>query len=197
VSDFLGVLNNAHKRSSIDVSVDRHKALLFRHTMSEWTLRAVCDENLKSNMNKWDSKVVQDCMKRLSVPFKWFDLHWPLEKAELLRRTEEWNTALEHYCNDEGLAGPEREAVIAMHRACPFAPCAHHTCSHVEKKVKQYLKCSSCKLVAYCSRQCQVDHWKTHKPFCLNMRSSCSDNIDVDHWKTCRPITSSSPDNLE
>lgn len=28
-------------------------------------------------------------------------------------------------------------------------------------------KCSKCKLVFYCGRECQVKHWKYHKEFCL------------------------------
>ena len=30
-------------------------------------------------------------------------------------------------------------------------------------------KCSSCKTAYYCSRDCQMAHWKTHKEFCKKM----------------------------
>ena len=28
------------------------------------------------------------------------------------------------------------------------------------------LKCSKCKLIYYCNRECQVKHWKEHKLIC-------------------------------
>ncbi len=28
--------------------------------------------------------------------------------------------------------------------------------------------CGNCKTVAYCSRECQLSHWKVHKPLCKN-----------------------------
>mmetsp|Transcript_16927 Transcript_16927/g.48914 ORF Transcript_16927/g.48914 Transcript_16927/m.48914 type:complete len:86 (+) Transcript_16927:321-578(+) len=50
--------------------------------------------------------------------------HWRVEKSELLLRFREWNEALESYCNDEGLVGEERSAVISKHTVSPFALCA-------------------------------------------------------------------------
>ena len=40
-----------------------------------------------------------------------------------------------------------------------------HTCGKIipDGTVKV---CSRCKMVKYCSRDCQVDDWKTHKPYC-------------------------------
>ncbi|KIJ63584.1 hypothetical protein HYDPIDRAFT_113057 [Hydnomerulius pinastri MD-312] len=31
-------------------------------------------------------------------------------------------------------------------------------------------KCSKCKMIYYCSKECQRSHWKTHKPTCLMIR---------------------------
>jgi hypothetical protein len=46
--------------------------------------------------------------------------------------------------------------------AKPHRPCAH--CGELFLKLKQ---CSRCKAVAYCSRECQVAHWKAgHKESC-------------------------------
>ena len=30
--------------------------------------------------------------------------------------------------------------------------------------------CTGCKVVYYCSRGCQVDHWKVHKKLCKQLR---------------------------
>lgn len=36
----------------------------------------------------------------------------------------------------------------------------------IKKKGKTLLKCSSCKQITYCSRECQLAHWKKHKRLC-------------------------------
>lgn len=33
-------------------------------------------------------------------------------------------------------------------------------------KIGKSLVCTRCKNTSYCSRECQVSHWKTHKPAC-------------------------------
>jgi hypothetical protein len=109
-------------------------------------------------------------MDRMNTPslFMWNDLHWQLDKVELLQRTKEWNEALEKYCNDMGLTGAEREAVSKKHTANPCAPCANIACSKRETEAKGFKACSRCKTVAYCSRDCQKKDWKAqHKSFCL------------------------------
>lgn len=123
------------------------------HQLASMTISAMYDDHQNSKASKWDSEVVAGVMDRLDSPFRWIDIHWRLEKAELLPQVKEWNTALEQYCNDEGLSGPERAAVVAKHTASPFAPCANPACSNVEKKVKECKRCSTCKSVAYVSDQ--------------------------------------------
>ena len=120
----------------------------------------------KSNVLDWDTAVYTGVMERLDKYFLWTDAHYMLEKAELLKRVEEWNTSLKLYCDDKGMAGPERQRVIRKHRARPFAPCANLTCTKVETSIKQYNRCSNCKTLAYCSRECQKEHWKVHKLEC-------------------------------
>lgn len=39
-------------------------------------------------------------------------------------------------------------------------------CGKVEPDTKAFPVCSKCKLVFYCGRDCQVQHWKTHKKLC-------------------------------
>jgi hypothetical protein len=118
----------------------------------------------------WDPMVYAGVMDRMNTPslFMWNDLHWQLDKVELLQRTKEWNEALEKYCNDMGLTGAEREAVSKKHTANPCAPCANIACSKRETEAKGFKACSRCKTVAYCSRDCQKKDWKAqHKSFCL------------------------------
>jgi hypothetical protein len=42
-----------------------------------------------------------------------------------------------------------------------------------EGKIKLQ-KCTACKQVAYCSRQCQRTHWKVHKPACKAAQANTS-----------------------
>uniref|UniRef100_A0A7S2XN94 phytol kinase n=1 Tax=Attheya septentrionalis TaxID=420275 RepID=A0A7S2XN94_9STRA len=115
----------------------------------------------------WDMEVYVSVMERLENWFQWNDLHWPIPKSELIQRTKEWNQALLQYCDDQNLAGTEREEVIKIHTASALAPCANPACNKFELDVKSFAKCSRCKKVAYCSRACQGDHWKlTHKQKC-------------------------------
>jgi hypothetical protein len=97
----------------------------------------------------------------------WIDLHWRLDKVELLQRTKEWNEGLQKYCHDIGLTGAEREAVVQKHTANPCAPCANPSCNNLETEPKEFKKCSRCKSVAYCSIDCQKKDWKAqHKSTC-------------------------------
>lgn len=42
-----------------------------------------------------------------------------------------------------------------------------HKCGQCQGAAEK--KCSKCELVFYCSRDCQVQHWSTHKSFCNSM----------------------------
>jgi MYND finger len=77
-----------------------------------------------------------------------------------------WNKALDMYCDDEGLAGEERDQVIARHAANPCAPCGRVGCGAFEKEVKEFSRCSRCKLIAYCGRACQKLGWAEHRKGC-------------------------------
>jgi hypothetical protein len=47
-------------------------------------------------------------------------------------------------------------------------------CLSCGKETKKLLKCSKCKIVKYCSRECQKIDWKKHKKKCVNVNSSIS-----------------------
>jgi hypothetical protein len=114
----------------------------------------------RSGVKDWDPVVYAGVMDRIENCFVWNDLHWRLDKAQLLHRTKEWNEALEKYCDDMGLTGAEREAVVQKHTANPCAPCSNPSCNKWETEAKEYKACSGCKTVAYCSRDCQKKDWK-------------------------------------
>lgn len=105
-------------------------------------------------------------MERIDDYFQWNDIHWQLPKAELLTRVSDWNAALDKYCDFEGLVGLNREQVIMLHTASPFAPCANLSCEKVETKVKEFAICSRCLQVGYCSDACRRDDSTFHKKRC-------------------------------
>jgi hypothetical protein len=126
------------------------------------------DTNGRRNCVKdWDPEVFASVMERIEDSFMWNDCHWQVDKTILLQRTKEWNKALEQYCNDIGLTGAKREAVVKKHTASPCAPCANPLCNNLEVEPKDFLRCGQCKTVAYCSRECQKTNWKNHKQYCI------------------------------
>jgi MYND finger len=119
-------------------------------------------------MAAWDGVVYAGCLDRLDKPFFWFDLHWGVDRTELLRRVREWNQALQKYCDDMELAGKERERVVARHSANPCAPCAYAGCSAIETRVRDFQRCGRCRWVAYCWRKCQQMDWDEHRKVCFD-----------------------------
>jgi hypothetical protein len=122
----------------------------------------------RSGVKDWDPVVYAGVVDRLDNFFVWNDLHWQLGKVQLLQRMKEWNEALEKYCDDMGLTGVERQAVVLKHMASSCAPCSNPSCGKWETEAKEFQKCSRCKYVAYCSRDCQKKDWKAqHKAACV------------------------------
>ena len=63
-------------------------------------------------------------------------------------------------------------------------PASHHPCNGpncIDAKTpphfKKLTRCSSCKLTLYCSKKCQRDDWKQHKPYCKRV---CKDKKPLD-----------------
>jgi hypothetical protein len=59
--------------------------------------------------------------------------------------------------------------------ACSCVKCGS-LCKNCFKNAKSLKVCSKCKSVQYCSRDCQVDDWKTHKVYCAQFSQG---KIDV------------------
>lgn len=162
VSELMEELDVGRNREEIVRSYRKKSTLLQKLIRSK-------DQDGKSKMIDWDTDVYIGCIERVESWFHWMDLHWTVPKSELLQWTKEWNAALEQYCDDKDLTGMERQQVIDMHTTNPLAPCANPNCGRYEEKVKGFSKCARCKTVAYCSRECQGEHWKLHKKHCMSL----------------------------
>jgi MYND finger len=105
--------------------------------------------------------VYAGCVKRIDgEPFLWKDLHWNIDKSELLRRTrtEEWNKALGKYCDDMDLVGEDRERAVARHKAS--------ACTAPRAAGSAATPFSRCRMIAYCGRACQKLDWAHHRREC-------------------------------
>ena len=45
-------------------------------------------------------------------------------------------------------------------------PCTNQDCINRESLTSKFSRCSQCLRVQYCSKQCQAQDWKSHKPYC-------------------------------
>lgn len=57
-------------------------------------------------------------------------------------------------------------------------------CGEVEELCGDYKCCSKCKKAQYCSRDCQVKHWKMHKPDCKKNRANIASRTMITDIKT-------------
>jgi hypothetical protein len=159
----------------VSPTVDKKREVAVAIIRSDWPFflgtfaNAHGPNGRKPCTEEWNQKVDAGCIERLGSCFFWNNLHWQINKTELLQHVKEWNEALEKYCDDMGLTGAEREAVATKHTAIPLAPCANPSCNEYEKEVKEFQRCSRCRKVAYCSQKCQKENWKSHKKLCTNM----------------------------
>ncbi len=55
--------------------------------------------------------------------------------------------------------------------------CAH--CGAREVHVKQFKRCSACKTIAFCSRDCQLANWPQHKAACKAARKAAAGTDDT------------------
>ena len=139
----------------------------------------------KSQIPNWDVDVFVGCVERLGDRwFYWNDLHWQLEKSELLVRTKEWNKALEEYVNDEGITGEERDAIIKKHQANPLAHVLTCLVWCGKHKSSSFSDAEDVKQLHIASHNCQRDHWKHHKPECIDTTTCRLHSQNVQHHST-------------
>lgn len=49
--------------------------------------------------------------------------------------------------------------------------CSSYSCENVESHPREFKVCSLCEIVKYCSRECQIQHWKDgHKKISKKIR---------------------------
>ena len=60
----------------------------------------------------------------------------------------------------------------------PEPKCENPTCT-MDHEGSSFPTCKSCGLVRYCSRNCQLEHWKDHKPICKEYRLHANRNDDT------------------
>ena len=126
-------------------------------------LLTICQETTAIAKDDHQSHIIKRLEGEL---FRWTSRHWHFPKAELLVMVKRWNSALQKYCDEAAMTGSHRASVIEKNRATPFAPCGNPSCTNIEIKVKEFSKCSKCKMIAYCSSECQRKGWKSHKGNC-------------------------------
>lgn len=98
-----------------------------------------------------------------------------LPKNEMILRRDEWNAAVDDYIttrtttasnDDRRRLEIEQQAKIAWDGSRLYKECA--ACGVIEDVVGEFMACSRCKMRQYCSKDCQIDHWKnaSHKIKC-------------------------------
>ncbi|KIY65735.1 hypothetical protein CYLTODRAFT_400012 [Cylindrobasidium torrendii FP15055 ss-10] len=102
----------------------------------------------------------------------WLPLPWKLSEADATSRMNLWNGLVDEYLDrtfhQEGARFLfEKEAKIGLHGGPLFRHCESPGCGNVkDRDVDSLQKCSSCKLIIYCSQECQKRGWKSHKAEC-------------------------------
>ena len=64
--------------------------------------------------------------------------------------------------------------------------CSYENCQRLEDDEK-FLNCGSCNKILsrkYCSRQCQINDWKTHKEVCKNLKTTEESSTPTPAYRT-------------
>ena len=72
-----------------------------------------------------------------------------------------------------------------------------YECSACGRISKSHLRCSGCRLVYYCNRNCQKDGWKHHKSNCKNLHKQATPSSQVDARFTTSVPKTANPKNEE
>ena len=82
----------------------------------------------------------------------------------ILSRNKEFN-------NKEGMHHP-REVIQRFYSGCTF-------CRRSGDEVRCLKKCPTCHIASYCSKECQLKHWTTHKTLCIALKSRYSVTVKM------------------
>ncbi|GKZ00321.1 hypothetical protein MPSEU_000985000 [Mayamaea pseudoterrestris] len=59
-----------------------------------------------------------------------------------------------------------RKNILMMATHMGSVSCENPDCRTLTGFIEQLLRCSRCKCVSYCSKECQLAHWKAYRPTC-------------------------------
>ena len=66
---------------------------------------------------------------------------------------------------------PSNQIVLSLYNDPPHCG-TYHSCTNYFKDEPpdvEFQECSACEAVKYCSKECQIAHWKSHKKRCQNI----------------------------
>jgi len=90
-----------------------------------------------------------------------------VEQSAILQEMVRQNPGQRHF----QMGGPASQKIYEQVAQAPKGKKGRadmFTCAFCGKTASEKLKmCSRCKMVSYCSRECQVEHWKVHKKECI------------------------------
>ena len=90
-------------------------------------------------------------------------------KVPVLNQNKEFN-------NEESKFHP-REVIEQIYSGCTF-------CRRSKDEVQRLLKCSTCYIASYCCKECQRNHWPTHKTLCIALKSRYSVTVNIPFFGT-------------
>ncbi|WAR07943.1 STIP1-like protein [Mya arenaria] len=73
--------------------------------------------------------------------------------------------------NDLGIQHPQQMLLVVQ------------TCCQCAKPSDNLKRCGSCKKAAYCSKECQTEHWRKHKHMCVILLREYNIDIDMEDTK--------------
>jgi len=128
----------------------------------------------EQNYNKNEEKKIQELKSLIKLL-----LAQPRLTKGKTNRFQHFNEAIE-YKKEKNLNLPENLETIIKKISRPFVCCV---CQKKQENIQEKMKkCSLCKLVYYCSRECQKKDWLKHKEYCKKYREA---QKEIEKKSTC------------